>query len=216
MTDQELKKLVADLVRTQAATEKQIAENDKRLTAQIAKSQADIAKAQADIAKAQTNIAAVNKQLSKQLGELGNKFGSFTEGMAWPSMQKLLLDKFQMDTVAPRFIKRLNGRTMELDVLAYSNGEINAAYIVEVKSHLRAEGVRQMQRTMQEFTEFFPEHRGKRVYGISAAVDAPESVKQQALKAGLYLARIHDGNFKLDVPAGFRAKDFGRANGVAA
>ena len=190
MTDQELKKLVADLVRAQAATEKQIAESHKE-------------------------IAAVNKQLSKQLGELGNKFGSFTEGMAWPSMQKLLLEKFQMDTVAPRVIKRLNGRTMELDVLAYANGAANAAYIVEVKSHLRAEGVRQMQRTMQEFLDFFPEHRGKRVYGIIAAVDAPESVKQQALKAGLYLARIHDGNFKLDVPAGFCAKDFGRVNGSA-
>ena len=192
MTDEELKKLVASLVRAQAATNRQMAETDKR------------------IAESHKEIEAVNKQLSKQLGELGNKFGSFTEGLAWPALHKLLIEQFKLDTVGPRVIKHLNGRTLELDVLAYANGEINAVYVVEVKSHLRAEGVRQTLRMLQEFLHFFPEHRGKRVYGILAAVDVPKAVRKQALEAGLYLARIHDENFQLDVPANFQAKDFSR------
>ena len=30
------------------------------------------------------------RELGKQIGGLGNKFGSFTEGLALPSMQKIL------------------------------------------------------------------------------------------------------------------------------
>jgi hypothetical protein len=193
MTDQELKDLVANLAVAQDRTDQQIAENQKLFK--------------------ETDQRL--KEVARQIGDLGNKFGSFTEGMAWPSMQKLLRQKFKMDTIGPRVIKRLNDRTMELDVLAYVNGETNAACVVEVKSHLRADGVKQMLQTMREFTHFFPEHRGKKVYGILAVVDAPENVKKQALDAGLYLARIHDENFTLDVPVDFRARDFGRMNGAA-
>lgn len=190
MTDQELKDLVGRLAAAQDRTDQQIAENQKQFKETDRKL----------------------KEVARQIGDLGNKFGSFTEGMAWPSMQKLLRQKFKMDTIGPRVIKRRNGRTLELDVLAYVNGETNAACVVEVKSHLRSDGVQQMLNTMREFTEFFPEHHGKKVYGIVAVVDAPANVKKQVLDAGLYLACIHDENFTLDVPADFRPKDFGQLN----
>jgi hypothetical protein len=42
----------------------------------------------------------VIRQVNKQLGELGNKFGSFTEGMAWPSMEKVLHKHFGMNDIS--------------------------------------------------------------------------------------------------------------------
>ena len=48
----------------------------------------------------------------------------------------------------------------------------------------------------------------KKVYGILAVVDAPESLSHRVLEAGLYLARIHDGQFEIQVPGDFQPRPF--------
>jgi hypothetical protein len=148
------------------------------------------------------------KELGKQIGGLGNKFGSFTEGLALPSMEKILRQRFGVDTVGPSVRVARNGRHLEIDVLAYANGELNAAYVVEVKSHLREENIQQMLDILEHFAEWFPEHRDKKLYGILAAVHIPESLRQRVLEQGLYLARIHDDLFELQVPDNFQPRRF--------
>lgn len=148
------------------------------------------------------------RELGKQIGALGEKFGSFTEGMAFPSMRKLLQNEFQMDVIAPRVISRKNGRSMELDVLAYANSDVNAVYVVEVKSHLREDGLEQMRKILRDFRDFFPAHKDKKIYGILAAVDAPEDIRQRVLREGIYLARIHDEEFELEVPEDFKPRAY--------
>ena len=148
------------------------------------------------------------KELSKQIGGLGNKFGGFTEGMAFPSMRRILMEKFNMDVVSPRVISRRNGEMMELDVLAYADGQINTVYVVEVKSRLRMEDLTDILEHLNRFPEFFPEHKNKSLYGIVAAVDVPEQGKKKVLDAGLYLALIRDDTFQLDVPDNFQPKRF--------
>ena len=71
------------------------------------------------------------RELGQQIGGLGNKFGSFTEGLALPSMEKILRRRFGVDTVASNVRVSRGDRHLELDVLAYANGEVNAAYVVE-------------------------------------------------------------------------------------
>ena len=61
--------------------------------------------------------------------------------MALPSMTKILTENFGMEVVTPRVKLRKAGRFLELDVLAYANTEHNAAYVVEIKSHLRPDGI---------------------------------------------------------------------------
>lgn len=148
------------------------------------------------------------KELGKQIGGLGNKFGGFTEGMAFPSMKRILTEKFKMEFVGPRVRIQKNGETIELDVLAYANSGIDEVYIVEVKSHLREEHLQEMLNNLERFPRFFPQHKDKALYGIIAAVDVPDEVKQRVLDAGLYLALILDDTFTLDVPKGFKAKRF--------
>ena len=153
------------------------------------------------------------KQVNKHLGELGNKFGSFTEGMALPSMEKILYRRFNMDVVAPRAKARQNGETLEIDVMAYDNGSRNEVYLVEVKSHLTREGIEQMLKTIERFPKFFGAHRDRTIYGVIAAVDIPDNLRAEVLKRGLYLARIHDDTFELLTPRGFKPAAFGPAAG---
>jgi hypothetical protein len=148
------------------------------------------------------------RELGKQLGGLGEKFGSFTEGMAYPSMKKILTEEFHMSFVAPSVLRRQNGRALELDVLAYSNAGISEAYVVEVKSHLRPEAIEQIKGTLRQFREFFPEHADKKVYGILAGVHIPEGLREKVLSEGIYLAKIHDGQFELEVPRNFEPRAF--------
>jgi hypothetical protein len=174
------------------------------LVAQVAVKQAELAAQQKETDRQQRETGRQLRELGKQLGGLGEKFGSFTEGMAFPSMTKILMQRFGMMVVAPRVRARRNGRSLELDVLAYSNSDRNEAYVVEVKSHLREEGLDQLRKTLRDFREFFPEHAGKKVYGILAAVDMTDDVAEKAIRDGIYLARIHDGQFDLQVPDSFQ------------
>jgi len=148
------------------------------------------------------------KELGKQIGGLGSKFGSFTEGLALPSMEKILRQRFGMKIVSPSVRASENGKHMEIDVLAYSNGDLNTAYIVEVKSHAREDSIAQLKSILQRFRIFFPEHKNKQLYGILAAVDMSPELRQKTLQEGFYVARIHDQVFELDTPENFHPQGY--------
>jgi RecB family endonuclease NucS len=113
-----------------------------------------------------------------------------------------------MEVVSPSVRVSKEGRHVEIDVLAYSNGDLNTAYIVEVKSHAREESIAQLKSILQRFRSFFPEHRDKRLYGILAAVDMSPELRQKTLQEGFYVARIHDEVFELDIPENFQPQSY--------
>jgi hypothetical protein len=162
----------------------------------------------ASLVESQKNTDRQIRELGKQIGGLGEKFGSFTEGLALPSMTRILSERFGMEVVSPSVRVSKQGQHMEIDVLAYANGDINEAYVVEVKSHAREEAIDQLRSILERFRRFFPEHKDKTVYGILAAVDLSDELRERVLKAGFYAARIHDQIFDLDVPANFKPKPY--------
>ena len=148
------------------------------------------------------------KELGKQIGGLGSKFGSFTEGLALPSMETILRQRFGMEVISPSVRVSKEGKHIEIDVLAYTNGDLNTAYIVEVKSHAREESITQLKSILQRFRTFFPEHKNKQLYGILAAVDMSPELRQKTLQEGFYVARIHDEVFELDTPENFQPQSY--------
>ena len=148
------------------------------------------------------------KELGKQIRGLGSKFGSFTEGLALPSMETILRQRFGMEVVSPSVRVSKEGQHIEIDVLAYTNGNLNTAYIVEVKSHAREDSITQLKSILQRFRIFFPEHKYKQLYGILAAVDMSSDLRQKTLEAGFYVAHIHDEVFELDTPENFQPQGY--------
>lgn len=183
MEIEEMRRIVDETIRIQRETAQQLAEMQRKNDRELSR-------------------------VSKQIGEIGNKFGSFTEGMAFPSMERLLRRRFKMTFIAPSVEVIKDGDEMELDVFAYANEDVNTAIIVEVKSHLRERDVEQVLKMLEKFPRFFPEHRGKKLYGILAGVQVPADVQRYALKQGLMVARIADELFDLKVPEDFQPKDF--------
>ncbi len=147
------------------------------------------------------------EELGKQIGGLGEKFGSYTEGMAELGIRRLLKERFGAGAVTMGFELSRDGESMEIDSLGYSNTGRNEVYVVEIKSKLRQKGIDQLLKTLRRFPRFFPEHRGKKLYGILAVAEVPQALAGKALDQGLYLARL-GSTVELAVPEGFEPRSF--------
>ena len=186
----------SELTAAQKETDLQLKQTDLQLK--------EVSRQQKENAQQQKKTDRQLKELGKQIGGLGAKFGSFTEGLALPSMEKILRQRFGMKVVSPSVRASEDGKHIEIDVLAYTNGNLNTAYIVEVKSHAKEESITQLKSILQRFRTFFPEHKDKQLYGILAAVDMSPELREKTLQEGFYVARIHDQVFELDTPENFQ------------
>ncbi len=206
-TSEDVWRLLAELTAAQKETDKQLKEvsQQQKETELLLK---EVSQQQKENAQQQKETDKQLKELGKQIGGLGTKFGSFTEGLALPSMETILGQQFGMEVISPSVRVSKEGQHLEIDVLAYSNGELNIAYIVEVKSHVRQEDITQLKSILQRFRRFFPEHKDKKLYGILAAVDLSPELREKILQEGLYVARIHDQVFELDIPDNFQPRPY--------
>ena len=180
MTDQELKKLAASLAADNKETDRQFKETDRRL-----------------------------RLLSEQIEALGNKFGGFTEIFPYPSLYRILKDEFQLPNVDYRCRRQRHGREQEFDMVGSGNASDQRVVLAEIKSHLTETELKKFEKKLREFFDFFPEQRGKTLYGLIAAVDLARGLAERVARRGLYLAVAHDGNFTLTSPARFKPKRFG-------
>ena len=206
-TADEVWQLLAELTTAQKETDlqlKEVSQAQKETDLQLK----EVSQAQKETDLQQKETARQIKELGKQIGGLGSKFGSFTEGLALPSMEKILRQRFGMKVVSPSVRASEDGKHIEIDVLAYTNGELNTAYIVEVKSHAREDSITQLKSILQRFRIFFPEHKDKQLYGILAAVDMSPELREKTLEEGFYVARIHDQVFELDTPENFQPQGY--------
>ena len=146
------------------------------------------------------------KELGKQIGGLGNKFGTFAEGLAFASIERILRTDFGMEAITPRFSVVKGGESEEYDVLAYRNGEVKQGMIVEVKSSLDLTTIEQMQRKMDGIFRWMPEHRDKEFQGMVAYVDGSAAARQAVLAHGWHLVHVGEELFEMKTPPGFVPK----------
>lgn len=188
-------------------TDRAMQETDRRMQESKEETDRQIQETSRQIRAEQKETNRQLRELGRQIGGLGDKFGSFTEGLALPSLSRILTRDFGMQAITPRMRVRNNGHSLEVDVLAWSDAR-DEVFAVEVKSHLREDALDQMRNILRKIPELLPIHRGKKIYGILAAVDIPEDVREKVLQEGIYLARIHDGQFEVQVPEGFQPRAF--------
>jgi hypothetical protein len=216
MSDQELRDLVGSLAHDTQALKTQIAASEAKLAEEREKTEVERRKIEAKLAEEREKTEVerrktehVLSELGRQIGGLGNKFGYFAEGMFLPSIERILT-RFSMTTIVPRLRVRRSGKELEIDVLGYTNGELNTAFVVEVKSNFRREHIAEMLDVLGRFGEFMPEHRDKSLFGLLAVVDAPSDLCLEALREGIYVARVGDTIAELITDASFQARDFRR------
>ncbi|MBE9091709.1 DUF3782 domain-containing protein [Microcystis aeruginosa LEGE 11464] len=124
-------------------------------------------------------------RLSQEIGNLGGKWGRFVENMVAPACETLFLNRqIPVHQVSQRVRKRLDGKTLEIDVLVTNE---NHVLVVEVKSSLSVDDVKELIKNLTEFRQFFPEYNHKQLYGAVAGIEMEEGADKYAYRQGLFV-----------------------------
>ncbi len=125
------------------------------------------------------------KQVSTQIGQLGGRWGEFVEGLIAPACIAMFTERgIQVDETYPRVKKVIGGKTLEIDLLVANTV---AAVLVEVKSQLQVEDVRNHLTRLADFKSFFPRYANCQVYGAVAGIVVESHADQFAMRQGLFV-----------------------------
>ncbi len=144
------------------------------------------------------------KEQGKQIGGLGERFSTLTEGLAYPSMRKILRERYGIDNTVANYLRDLpDGKEIEFDAFSFNNGSVNNAVVVEVmrnaaRTHLQSKHIYEFKQELADFKQNFPEFKDKHLYGIlvTARIVSKE-LKNEIFENGLHLAIVHDEVFNL-------------------
>ena len=126
------------------------------------------------------------KDLAKQMGGLSNRWGEFVEGVVLPGCERIFVERgISIHHVFSRAKARLNdGRNMEIDILAVNS---TVSILVEVKSKLLMDDVKQHLQRLAQFKDFFPRYADTRVMGAVAGIVSEKDAERFANDQGLFV-----------------------------
>ncbi len=144
------------------------------------------------------------KNLSKNLGDLGNRLGQFVEHSVAPAVARLFqAEGIEVHAVHPGFEAKRNGEALEIDLLVVNDGVL---VVVECKSKLTRDHVDEHLRRMEKFKRVLPLYQNHRALGAVAAMVMSDSVKEYAHSQGLYVLCQNGDNVEISRPEGFMCK----------
>jgi hypothetical protein len=137
-----------------------------------------------------------------------SQWGKLVEALVAPGTAALFRERgIDVKYVSQRVRVRDNGRHMEIDYLLENDDEI---VIVEVKTTLGVDDVRDFLKDLEEFLDFFPKYRDYHIYGAVAAVNIEGEADRFAYRRGLFvLGLVGDGLVRILNDASFKPMDFG-------
>ncbi|MDR1578753.1 MAG: hypothetical protein LBS35_00215 [Synergistaceae bacterium] len=149
------------------------------------------------------------KETDKRFGALDNRFGELAEHLVGPNiMEKFNALGFRFNDISTGRRKIITGKDKqhiaEFDILM-ENGESSVG--VEVKSKPSERDVKDHVRRL----EILRRHKDtigdkRKIYGALAGAIMPDSVKNAALKAGMYAITQTGDTVKIDIPEDFIPK----------
>ncbi len=171
-----------------AETRAQIEASDAKLTRLFAETRERFAEMRERFAETREQIEATDKQVEKtseQVAALSSKWGRFVEGLVAPAALRLFAERgIPLDGTTQRAKRSRAGENMEIDILAV-NGEY--AVLIEVKSTLKADDVRDHIKQLGKFKTFFPEYADRKVVGAVAGIVIDGDADKFAYKRGLFV-----------------------------
>ncbi len=146
------------------------------------------------------------KEYDRKFGDLSNRWGRFVESLVEGDLVAMLQNKsIEVETIAERVRGKRNGEHFEFDIVAVNGEEI---VVVEVKSTLRAEGIRHFLDRLENFTRWSPLYKGKKIYGAVAYLQVVQSAEIYAERQGLFVIRTTGDSASIINQDGFLPKTF--------
>jgi predicted AAA+ superfamily ATPase len=153
------------------------------------------------------------KETDKKIKELSDLFtsqwGKLIEALVKPGVLKHFIDRnIKVSETQQRVESVKNGGKMEVDLLLTNDQEV---VVIEVKTTLKVEDVREFLIDLDNFLKFFPRYRGQKIYAAVAALTIVEDADRFAYRQGLFVLRLgKDNMIEMLNDSKFIPKDFGK------
>ena len=139
--------------------------------------------------------------LSKRLGDIGNRLGEFVEHMVSPAVVRLFQARgIEVHEVYPGVEAKRGGEAIEIDLLVVNDGTLVA---VECKSKLTHDHVDAHLVRMEKLKRLLPLYKSHHALGAVAAMVMSDAVKDHALQHGLFVLRQNGDSIEIGNPEGF-------------
>lgn len=131
------------------------------------------------------NLEKMVAETTKAVNALTGKWGRFVEGLIAPAVERLFKERgIAVDKVFQRVKAHRNGDKMEVDILAI-DGEY--AVLIEAKSTLKVDDVKEHIERLDKFKAFFPEYKKRKVIGAVGGIIIEEDSDKYAYRNGLFV-----------------------------
>jgi hypothetical protein len=174
---EQLQDMMADLIRSQKETDRQFKETDRQFK-------------ETDRQFKETDRQF--KETDKRIRDLNNLFttqwGKLMEALIEPSCLKLFKDR-KIDikrSYTNVKIEQDNGEKTEFDIVLANGREV---VIIEVKTTMTVEKVKEFIEKMQNIREWFPDYTDKTIYAGIAGVRYEENSDRYAYRQGLFVLK---------------------------
>ncbi|MEO0179673.1 MAG: hypothetical protein ABIL61_08100 [candidate division WOR-3 bacterium] len=158
-----------------------------------------------------TKLEETTRNLSKSISDLNDIWSDYTE--------KIILDGFEnaakeygleiiRPVVKPSSIKTKDGDNYEIDGLAVGRDFV---IIIETKTTVRENSLKQLENNINRFLEFYPEYRNYKLYGAIAGIKISKDIKNLAEKKGFFVIEHKDGkDVRILNSKDFKPKDYSK------
>lgn len=145
-------------------------------------------------------------RVSKDIDALKDKWGRFVEYILAPGIPKAFQERgIPIYRTSQRSKSTRNGETMEIDIIG-----VNSEYVlvVEVKSTLGVDDVKEHLETIAKFKNFFPEYKDRKVLGAVAGIEITGKADRYAYQHGLFVLGQTDDTVTILNDDKFRPKEW--------
>ena len=125
------------------------------------------------------------KETDKRIGDITGKWSRFVEGLVAPAAERLFQERgIHVERVYQRVKAHKNGAGLEVDILAVNE---EYAVLIEAKSTLGVDDVRDHRDRLKTFKMFFPEYADRKVVGAVAGIVIEEEADTCAYRQGFFV-----------------------------
>ena len=192
-SQQETRQIMQETSRKMQETDRQMQETDRRMK---------------EMSKELTASRKESNKRIKKLDELfTSQWGKLMEALVEGDLLKLLKQQnIRVDDTTMNMKGNHKGEEdWEIDILA-SNGE--EIVLVEVKTTLKLNYVKEFMEKLRKFTSWKPIYKGKKVYGAVAYLKSHQGSAKYAEKKGLFVIRATGSSASIVNKKDFKPKTF--------
>lgn len=168
-----------------AATDRQMKETDRQMKETDRELRAMFAETNLKFDREFEKLNHLFQRTDEKISALDSKWGRFVEGLVMPGVKRLFRERgIVLNKVSPRMNAQKNGDHLEIDVFGVGDEHV---VMVEVKSTLSVDDVKEHLDALSRFKTFFPEYAERKLIGAVAGIVIDDNVSRYAYQQGLFV-----------------------------